>query len=219
MAPEAIVHMTAAISIILAFLEPPLANERQRQDLQELRVRQVDQILTGCRLVLQVCGRCKFLQSMHQLWEALSGGLFTLERQLWPEQAPDTPLAFQMPQEPKPLGDLLLPDFEPNVPFVKTALQSLDVFHTWFSAFYNANLHASFNDMIVDTTMLLRSIDTMFRMKQRIVAAGPRAPIDLDATDPPTDPPATGPAAASSTVPETYPMPLTGTDGTPLQWY
>lgn len=217
MAPEAVVHMTAAIAIILAFLEPPIANERTRQDLQETRVRQVDEVLTGCRLVLEVCGRCKFLASMHQLWEAFSGGLFTLEKQLWPEQAPDTPLVFRMPQEPKPLSDLLLPEFEPNVAFVRTGLQSLDLFHTWFSAFYDANLHASFNEMIVDTTMLLRTIDTMFRMKQRIMAAGPRAPIDLDAAEPPTE--ATGPAATSSDAPTTAPMHLTGADGTPLQWF
>ena len=214
-------RMTAAIAIVLAFLEPPLANERARQDLQETRIRQVDEILTACKLILEVCGRCRFLSALHSLWEDLSGGLFTLERQLWPEQAPETPLAFAMPAERKPLGELLLPEFQDNVAFVRNGMHSLDLFHTWCSAYYDAQVHAAFFETLEEATMILRTIDTMFRMKQRIMNAGPRAPIDLDAPDeaPATRPGDTaGTAAASSTTNEP-PMELHAADGTPLQWY
>lgn len=213
--------MSAAIAIVLAFLEPPLANERARQDLQETRIRQVDEILTACKLILEVCGRCRFLSALHSLWEDLSGGLFTLERQLWPEQAPDTPLAFAMPPERKPLGELLLPEFQENVAFVRNGMHSLDLFHTWCSAYYDYQVHQAFFETLEEATMILRSIDTMFRMKQRIMNAGPRPPANLDATErPPTanPPDATGSTAAPSNVNE-HPIELPGADGTPLQWY
>ena len=222
MSPENIVRLTAAISIVLAFLEPPaLPSERAAQDLQELRVRQVDEILQGCKLILETCGQCPYLNSVYTLWEDLSQGLYVLERQLWPESVPDTPLFLALPIE-KALGELLLPAFEPHVQYVRQAMRSLDIFHTWFAAFYDVQLHSPFNVVLEDATNIFRTIDTMFRMKQRIIASQPprepREPIDLDPAAPAAADAPTNAEPAGSSAPA-HPIELVGDTGAPLQWF
>ena len=203
------IRVTAALSIMLTFLEPSIPNPRAAQDLQELRVRQVDEILVGCKLILTACGNCGFLSALYTLWKDCSGAMYTLEKQLWPEQAPDTELHLNLPIEKKPLSALLLPEFDTNWQYIRTALQSLDQLYTWFLGFYDTRLHESFHLVLEDAVLVLRTCDTMYRMKQRIIAAGPQAPPQAVAENPDD-------AAAAE---PTHHMELIGPDGTPLRWF
>ena len=209
MSPEDMIRVTAAISIVLTFLEPAVPNPRAAQDLQELRVRQVDEILVGCKLILTACGNCGYLRALYTLWKDMSSAMYTLEKQLWPEQAPDTQLFLNLPIEKKPLSALLLPEFDTNWQYVRTALQSLDQLYTWFLGMYDTSLHESFHLILEDAVLVFRTCDTMYRMKQRIMAAGPQAPPQAVDEQP-------GDAGAAE---PNHPMELAGPDGTPLQWF
>ena len=69
------------------------------QNLQEMRITNFDKMITGCRCVLQQCGKPKFLESLWELWTQLSQALYMMEKTLWPEQPPETPLQIALPQE------------------------------------------------------------------------------------------------------------------------
>ena len=191
--------------------------------LQEQRIRHFDEIIQGCRLILETCGRSKFMDSIFVLWSQVSQALFLLERTLWPEQRPDTPLHLALPTEPRPLGDLLLDAFMPNAQYIFNAMRSLDTFHTWFAGSYNVGLHSDFNVILVDASLIFRSIETMLRLQQRLIANAPRAaPIDLGPPDPSatsTTDAAPTTASADTAVVEN-PMELQGDTGAPLQqWF
>ena len=175
-------------------------------------------MLQALRLVLQACGQCAYLSSLYTLWKDLAQGLWTMERQLWPEQAPETELALILPHDKHALGELLLPGFAGNVQYVKNGLQSLDVLTTWFTGCYDIQLHSAFHAVLEDTLMIFRSIDTMFRMKARIIAAGQVAP--SEAAPPPvavTGAPA--PATASSNPAPAEPLEMMNQHGDNVTWY
>ena len=196
---------------------------RAAQTLQEQRITQFDHLITGCRVILETCGRPKFLDSIFVLWSQLSQALYLLERTLWPEQRPDTPLHLQLPTEPRPLGDLLLDAFTPNTPYIFNAISALESFHTWFTTSYSVELHSDFNSVLVDALLIFRSVETLLRLKQRINATATRDhAIDLDPPEP-TAAGTTERATASTTPAEAGaaegPMELQGDTGTPLQWF
>ena len=141
-----------------------------------------------------------------------------MEKQLWPEQAPETELALVLPHDRLPLGELLLPSFAGNVQFVKNALQSLDVMMTWFTGCYDIRIHEPFHAVLEDVLMIFRSIDTMFRMKARIIAAGQVPP---GATAPATAAVAAAspPAAESSNPAPVEPVEMVNQAGETLTWY
>ena len=92
MTPEAIVSLTAAVSIAFSYMEPEHPDLRQGQTLQEERITQFDAVISACKAILQQFGRPKYLHSIWLLWMQFSQSLFMLEKILWPEQPPDTPL-------------------------------------------------------------------------------------------------------------------------------
>lgn len=156
--------------------------------------------------------------SLYTLWQDLAQGLWTLEKQLWPEQAPETELALLLPNDKHALGELLLPSFAGNVQYVKNGLQSLDVLMTWFTGCYDIQVHGSFHAVLEDTLMIFRSIDTMFRMKARIIAAGQVAPneaVPSTATVAAT----AAPATASSNPAPAEPLEMVNQNGDNVTWY
>ena len=223
MSPDSIVQLTAAISISLCFLEPAMPDMRAAQSLQELHIRQFDELITGCRLILEACGRPQFLNSLFVLWSQLSQALYLLERTLWPEQRPDTPLHLQLPNAPRPLGELLLDAFTPNMQSIYNAINALTTFHTWFSDSYSVELHSDFNSVLEDSLLIFRSVETPLRLKNRIIANAPRGPaIDLDppeATGASTADHATASTTAADPAPAEGPMELQSETGAPLQWF
>ncbi|CAL1128908.1 unnamed protein product [Cladocopium goreaui] len=110
---ESIVSLTAAISIAFNYLEPVQADLTVAQTMQESRIAEFDHIITGCKALLQQCGRPRYLESIWLLWTQLSQSLYMMERALWPEQAPETPLHIALPPEARPLSDILLDVFDP----------------------------------------------------------------------------------------------------------
>jgi hypothetical protein len=112
MSPEHIVRFTAAISISLAFLEPAHPSLTMAQTIQEGRILNFDKIITGCRAILEACGQPKFLTSIYELWHQASQSLYILERMLWPGQPPETPLHLILPQESRPLTEIVLDAFD-----------------------------------------------------------------------------------------------------------
>ena len=110
---ESIVSLTAAISIAFNYLEPFQADLTVAQTMQESRIAEFDHIITGCKALLQQCGRPRYLESIWLLWTQLSQSLYMMERALWPEQAPETPLHIALPPEARPLSDILLDVFDP----------------------------------------------------------------------------------------------------------
>ena len=63
MLPEAIVSLTAFISISFTYLEPIHINLATAQNM-ETRIEDSDKIITGCRSLLQHCGRPRYLESI-----------------------------------------------------------------------------------------------------------------------------------------------------------
>ncbi|CAL1163807.1 unnamed protein product, partial [Cladocopium goreaui] len=92
MSPEQIVTVTAAISILMAFLQPVHPSLTRAQTLQEQRISSLDKVITGTKAILQA--------------------LFLLEHMLWPNQPPETPLHLVLPRESRPLSDLMLDSFD-----------------------------------------------------------------------------------------------------------
>ena len=76
--------------------------------------------------------------------------MFTLERTLWPNQPPETPLHITLPQHSRPLSDVLLDNFDQHATFVLQAIAPLEQFHQWFISEYDIVLHAEFNEMLID---------------------------------------------------------------------
>ena len=70
MLPEAIVSLTAFISISFTYLEPMHINLATAQNM-ETRIEDSDKIITGCRSLLQHCGRPRYLESIWVLWTQL----------------------------------------------------------------------------------------------------------------------------------------------------
>ena len=204
MSPDHIVRFTAAISISLAFLEPAHPSPNMAQTIQEERILTFDKIITGSRAILQACGQPKFLTSIYELWHQASQSLFILERMLWPEQPAETPLHLILPQESRPLTEIVLDAFDEHHEAILQAIPALEAFQTWFTQGYDTNLHKDFNAVLIDALLLFRSVEVLIRMKRRFRAIAPRAsftgPIDLDAEDehPPANDDAPQAAAASS---------------------
>ena len=112
MSPEAIISLTAAISIGFRYLEPIHHNMQTAQNLQEQRLLDFDKIVSACKWIIQQVGRPKYLDSIWNLWSQLSESMFTLERTLWPTQPPETELHIRLPPQPRPLSDVLLDNFD-----------------------------------------------------------------------------------------------------------
>jgi hypothetical protein len=161
MTPEAIVSLTAAISIALCFLEPAHANLTVVQTMQENRITDFDRIITGCKVLLQTCGRPRFLESVYLLWTQMSQSLYLLERSLWPEEAPETPLHVILPPDARPLSDILLDAFDPFTQCIFDAIQALETFKDWFVSAYDVNLHAVFHLLLVDSLLLFRTAEAL----------------------------------------------------------
>ena len=202
MSPEHIVRFTAAISISLAFLEPAHPSLTMAQTIQEERILNFDKIITGSRAILQACGQPKFLTSIYELWHQASQSLFILERMLWPGQPPETPLHLILPQESRPLTEIVLDAFDEHHDGILQAIPALEAFQAWFIQGYDTTLHKDFNAVLIDALLLFRSIEVLMRMKRRFRTIAPQGPltepIDLDAEN--EHPPATdgAPQAAAS---------------------
>ena len=184
MSPDEIVRFTAAISICLAFLEPAHPSETMAQNMQEERITNFDKMITACRNILQVCGHPKYLSSIYELWHQASQSLYLLERMMWPEQPPETALHLILPAANRPLTDLMLDSFDEHHTSIFQAIPALEAFHTWFTQAYDTSLHNEFNVVLLDAMLLLRSVETLIRMKLRFRTARPHGPladpIDLD---------------------------------------
>ena len=72
MSPEQIVTVTAAISILMAFLQPVHPSLTRAQTLQEQRISSLDKVITGTKAILQACGHPQYLDSLHDLWHQAS---------------------------------------------------------------------------------------------------------------------------------------------------
>ena len=219
MSPEAIVGLTAAISIAFHFLEPVHPNMQIAQNLQEERLLAFDKIVSACKLLIEQIGRPKFMTSVWQLWSQLSQAMFTLERTLWPNQPLETPLNIMLPQQSRPLSDVLLDNFDQHATFVLQAITPLEHFHQWFISEYDIVLHAEFNEMLIDSLLLFRTVETMLRMKRRLQTLLP-PPADTAAA-PPAEAPTTAASAAATAAPATgeTEMTITNAAGEVLSWY
>ena len=221
MSPEFIVNFTAAVSIALAFLEPTHFNLVTAQTMQEQRIERFDRIIVGCRMLLETCGRTKFLASIFSLWSQTSQSLCLLERTLWPGQPAETPLHLNLPTEGRPLTEILLDNFDPYVDSIFNAIPALDSFTTWFTQNYDTALHAEFHEVLLDSMLLFRSAENILRMKRRFRALSPQEPLhDPVAVDEPAPaalPAADVPAADEPAV--TNPASAPSSTGTTLEFY
>ena len=214
MSPEAIISLTAAISIGFRYLEPIHPNMETAQNLQEQRLLDFDKIVTACKWILQQVGRPSYVDSIWKLWAQLSESMFTLERTLWPTQPPETALHIQLPPQPRPLSDVLLDNFDEYAVYVFAAIEPLERFHQWFVQVYDIVLHAEFNNMLQDSILLFRTLESMLRMKQRLQSLLPppaAAPTPAAAT--------TAAPSAASTAPITTETEARDAAGEVLAWY
>ena len=215
MSPEAIISLTAAISIGFRYLEPIHHNMQTAQNLQEQRLLDFDKIVSACKWIIQQVGRPKCMDSLWALWSQLSESMFTLESTLWPTQPPETQLHILLPPQPRPLSDVLLDNFDEYAAYVFAAIDPLERFHQWFVQVYDIVLHAEFNNMLQDSLLLFRTIESMLRMKQRLQsllpqpAAAPKTPAAHSTAAP----------SAASTVPVATEPEVRDASGEVLAWY
>ena len=154
MLPEAIVSLTAFISISFTYLEPVHVNLVTAQNMQETRIEDFDKLITGCRSLLQHCGRPRCLESIWILWTQLSQSLYMMEKSLWPEQPPETPLNIALPQDSRLLTDILLDGFNPLAGSIGPAIQALEPFRDWFLLNYDATIHSDLGNLLADDALL-----------------------------------------------------------------
>ena len=150
MSPEQIVTVTAAISILMAFLQPVHPSLTRAQTLQEQRISSLDKVITGTKAILQTCGHPQYLDSLHDLWHQASQALFLLEHMLWPQQPPETPLHLVLPRESRPLSDLMLDSFDEFHDAVLNAIPEVQHLQEWFAEQYDVGVHNAFNGMLID---------------------------------------------------------------------
>ena len=110
-------------------------------------------------------------------------------------------------------------NFDQHATFVLQAIAPLEHFHQWFISEYDIVLHAEFNEMLIDSLLLFRTVETMLRMKRRLQTLLP-PPADTAAA-PPAETPATAASAASTAAPATgeTEMTITNAAGEVLSWY
>jgi hypothetical protein len=169
MLPEAIVSLTAFISISFTYLEPMHINLATAQNM-ETRIEDFDKFTTGCRSLLQHCGRPRYLESIWVLWTQLSQSLYMMERSLWPDQAPETSLNIALPQDSRPLTDILLHGFDPMAQCIGSEIQALESFRDWFLLNYDASIHADLGNLLADALLIFRTAEAILRLKQRCQA-------------------------------------------------
>ena len=216
MSPESIVGFTVAISVAFAYLEPIHSDLNTAQTMQEARIQEFDQIITGCRVLLEQCGRPRFLESIWNLWTQLSNSLYMMERTLWPTQAPETPLNIVLPPESRPLSDILLDGFDDSAPCIAPAIQALESFRDWFVLSYDPRVHADLHALLADALLIFRTAEAILRLKRRcqtLQQVTVSDPIDLDPT------PSDEPAASSTHAPAGRSAALHGDTGGHLEWY
>lgn len=132
-----------------------------------------------------------YMESVWSLWTQLSQSMFMLERTLWPNQPPETPLHITLPPAPRPLSDILLDNFDASTVYIFEAIAPLENFHQWFVHDYDTVLHAEFDTMLCDSILLFRTCESMLRMKQRLtslipVPAATATSMSADPVDNPT---------------------------------
>ena len=195
MSPEAIVGLTAAISIAFRFLEPIHHNLQMAQNLQEQRLLAFDKIVSAAKLLLQQVGRAKYMDSMWALVAAIAEHIHARahvmadpsSRNRAPHHAPAVTTAVcQM---------CLLDNFDESATYIFQAIAPLESFHQWFTEEYDTLLHAEFNTMLLDSLLLFRTCESMLRMKQRLQSLLPALATPV-AADPPVDNTAAAPSAA-----------------------
>ena len=218
MSPEAIVGLTAAISIAFRYLEPIHPNLQTAQTIQEQRLLAFDKIVSAAKLLLQQVGHAKFMDSVWALWSQLSQSIFMLERTLWPTQPPETQLHITLPPSPRPLSEVLLDNFDESATYIFQAIEPLESLHQWFTEDYDTHLHAEFNTMLLDSLLLFRTCESMLRMKQRLQSLLP-APATPVATDPPVATTAAAPSAASTQPAAADVTVMRNADGDFVAWY
>ena len=102
--------------------------------------------------------------------------------------------------------------------YVFAAIDPLERFHQWFVQVYDIVLHAEFNNMLQDSILPFRTIESMLRMKQRLHSLLPQpeaAPVE------PAAHPAAAPSAASPVAnePATPELEMRNAAGEVLAWY
>lgn len=221
MLPELIVNFAASVSISLAFLEPPHFNLQIAQTMQEERLACFDRIIVACRLLLETCGRTTYLSSIFNLWSQTSQALYILERQLWPEQPAETSLQLNCPNEGRPLTEILVSPSDQFPDGIINAIPALDAFTTWFTANYDTNLHAEYYAVLTDSMLLLRTAETLLRMKRRFgtLDAPLTAPDPVVADVPATSPAPTAASATPAIEDSTNDVAASSSTGTILTWY
>ena len=221
MTPEAIVGLTAAISMTFRFLEPIHHDIHTEQNIQEQRLLDVDKIIFASKLLLQQLGRPKYLDSIWCLWSHLSQGVYMLERTLWPTQAPETQLHVLLPPTSRPLSELMLDNFDQHVQYVLAAIEPLERLHQWFIDEYDPLLHADFDSMLKDSILIYRSIESTLRMKRRLTALLPsQAAGSTGSTTNPVDTTNTAPSADNNAAAAAEPeVPIANAAGEVLAWY
>ena len=191
MSPEQIVTVTAAISILMAFLQPVHPSLTRAQTLQEQRISSLDKVITGTKAILQACGHPQYLDSLHDLWHQASQALFLLEHMLWPNQPPETPLYLVLPRESRPLSDLMLDSFDEFHDTVLNAIPEVQQLQEWFAEQYDVGVHNAFNNMLTDSLLLFRTAEALIRVKLRFRNRPLNQntnPIDLDEDPQPANP-------------------------------
>jgi hypothetical protein len=93
-----------------------------------------------------------------------------MERSLWPDQAPETSLNIALPQDSRPLTDILLDGFDPMAQCIGSAIQALESFRDWFLLNYDASIHADLGNLLADALLIFRTAEAILRLKQRCQA-------------------------------------------------
>ena len=218
MLPEAIVSLTAFISISFCYLEPVHVNITTAQAMQETRIEDFDKMITGWRSLLQQCGRPRYLESVYVLWTQLSQSWFMMEKQLWPEQPWETPLHLALPRDSRPLTNILLDSFNPQAASIGPAIEAMETFRDSFLLNYDASVHSDLAQLLADALLIFRTAEAILRLKQRCLVLQ-QTPMD-DTRNPVSDEPASAPAASSSSpITTTLPTTLQSGTGEELTWY
>jgi hypothetical protein len=161
--------LAAGISIVLQYMNSSMEQpDRANRTLRASRCENFEEILKGCTIILECCGRADYLTSIYQLWALCSNAMYLFEQQWWPDQHNETRMHVAAPPIPLKLSALLRPGWRDQHHLIRLAMASLVTFRDWFMDFFDDHTHRDVLNIIRDALLVFQTAVDLFELHQAV---------------------------------------------------
>ena len=161
--------LAAGISIVLQYMNSSMEQpDRANRTLRASRCENFEEILKGCTIILECCGRADYLTSIYQLWALCSNAMYLFEQQWWPDQHNETRMHVAAPPIPLKLSALLRPGWRDQHHLIRLAMASLVTLRNWFMDFFDDHTHRDVLNTIRDALLVFQTAVDLFELHQAV---------------------------------------------------